>query len=550
MRIDGSTLRADLISGTTVFTVLVPSAMAYGQLAGVTPEAGMYAGLVAMIVYAILGSSRHLIVGPEATSALLAAVIVGPIAGAGAEPERFAFLVAALAALVGVILIAGGLARIGFLADFLPRAVLTGYITGAALLVIQSQLGKLFRIKFESDGFFRSLWELVTRVGETHVPTLLLGVATIAALFVLRRFVPKVPSSLVVLAASIALSAGFGWQDHGIKIVGEVTAGLPSFGLPRVSLVDFEALLPGTASMALLAFSDAVLTGRSFAARHGYAINANRELIALGAANLGTAVAGAFPVAASGSRTAVNDSTGAKSKLSGAIAAVMMIVFLLFFTPVLVSLPLVVLGAIIIVSSLGMIEIGELVRMYRFRWETFVVAIVTLLGVIVVGIVPGILVAVTMSLFMLIGIISRPNDMHLVRDGDSLEFRPIGDGPLAQIEPGLAVYRLNGLLIFANCGQMKSRVSELIAKSGAAVRALVLDLEMSSTTDLTSLAAIEELHDELSKRGVRLMAVELNTDVRELFRRAGTNQKLGDENIHADVASAVSAFQATRAKIA
>ncbi len=385
MRIDGATLRSDLISGLTVFTVLVPSAMAYGQLAGVTPEAGMYAGLVAMIVYAIFGSSRHLIVGPEATSALLAAMIVGPIAGAGAEPERFAFLVAALAALVGVILIAGGLARIGFLADFLPRAVLTGYITGAALLVIQSQLGKLFRIKFESDGLIRSLVELVTRLGETHVPTLLLGVVTIAALLALKRFVPKVPSSLVVLATSIVLSAVFRLQDHGIKIVGEVKGGLPNLGLPPVSLSDLNALLPGAASMALLAFSDAVLTGRSFAARHGYSINANRELFALGAANLGTAVAGAFPVAASGSRTAVNNSTGAKSKLSGAIAAVMMLVFLLFFTPVLASLPLVVLGAIIIVSTLGMIEIGELVRMYHFRWETFAVAMITLLGVVFVG---------------------------------------------------------------------------------------------------------------------------------------------------------------------
>ncbi len=542
MRIDGATLRADLVSGVTVFTVLVPSAMAYGQLAGVTPEAGMYAGLVAMIVYAILGSSRHLIVGPEATSALLAAMIVGPIAGAGAEPERFAFLVAALAAMVGVILIAGGLARIGFLADFLPRAVLTGYITGAALLVIQSQLGKLFRIKFESDGLIRSLWELISRLGETHLPTLLLGVVTIATLLALKQFVPKVPSSLVVLATSIVLSAVFRWQDHGIKIVGEVQGGLPKFGLPRVSLADLNALLPGAASMALLAFSDAVLTGRSFAARHGYPINANRELFALGAANLGTAVAGAFPVAASGSRTAVNDSTGAKSKLSGAIAAMMMLVFLLFFTPVLASLPLVVLGAIIIVSTLGMIEIGELIRMYHFRWETFAVAMITLLGVVFVGIVPGILVAVTMSLFVVIAHISRPSDSHLVRDGEALEFHRIGNGPLAQIEPGLAVYRVNGLLMFANCGQMKSRVTELIEKSGDSVRGLILDLGMSSSIDLTALTTIEELHDELSKRGVRLMAVDLNSEVRELFRRAGTDEKLGAENIHPDAASAVSTF--------
>ena len=545
MHFDGKKLGADLIAGTTVFTVLVPSAMAYGQLAGVSAEAGMYAGLVAMLVYAVLGSSRHLIVGPEATSALLAFMIVGPIAGSGAAPERVAFLVATLAALVGVILIIGGLVRIGFLADFLSRAVLTGYITGAALLVIQSQLGKLFRITLESDGLIASLFELFSRSGETHLPTLTLGLATMAVLLSIRRFAPKIPSSLVALTAAIALSTIFGWNEFGIKIVGQVTAGLPRLAMPLVSVSDLTALLPGAASMALLAFSDAVLTGRSFASKHGYPIDANRELIALGAANIGTAAVGAFPVAASGSRTAVNDSTGAQSKLAGLMSAAMMLVFLLFFTPVLANLPLVVLGAIIIVSTLGMIDFRELRRMYRFRWETFAVAIITLLGVLFVGIVPGILVAVAMSLFIVIAVIARPGDSQLVRDSGVLSFVRIDATRLAQIEPGIVVYRLDGIAMFANCARMKARILDLVKMSGANLRVIILDLGMSNTTDLTTLAAIEELSAELRKQDVRLMVVELNSEVGELFRRAGTDLVLGMENICATVAEALPVIRAT-----
>ncbi|GMV82893.1 MAG: sodium-independent anion transporter [Planctomycetota bacterium] len=539
-------LRADIVSGLTVFTVLVPSAMAYGELAGVTPQAGLCAGLVAMLVYAALGSSRHLIVGPEATSALLAAVIIAPVAGTGADAGRMAALAGILAAQVGAMLMLGCLLRVGFLADFLARAVLTGYITGAALLVIHSQLGKLFRIKLESDGFFRSLHELAFRLGDAHGPTVQVGAGTILALLAIRRFLPRVPSSLVAVTLGILLCSWFDWKNLGVRVVGEVPAGLPTVGVPQVSWADVQALLPGAASMALLAFSDAVLTGRSFAARHGYAVDANRELFALGAANLGTALFGGFPVAASGSRTAVNEGTGAQSKASGALAAGALAVFLLFFTSVLANLPVAILGAIIIVSSLGMIEFGELARMYRFRWQTFLGAMVTLLGVLVLGVVPAILVAVTLSLFLVIAVISRPLDHHLVRAGGATAFRPIGEGPVYQIEPGLAVYRMDGLMMFANCGRMKSRVLELAQNAQPALHAVVLDLSMSPDTDLTSLTAIEELHSELKLCDVRLLIAEVNPWILQLLQRSGTDRVLGTENIHPNLASAIEAFQRAR----
>ena len=347
-------LKTDVVAAATVFAILVPSALAYGELAGFEPVVGLYAALVGMIVYALFGSSRQLIIGPEATTAILVATVVAPLAGG--DVARYASLAATLAILIGVICILAGKFRMGFVANFFSKPILTGYIAGTALIVISSQLGKIFGISLESDGFFAKIWELIISLDETHLLTLAVGLVTILGLILLKRFVPKVPGTLVALVVAIIVSSYFNLAEYGVAVVGQVVSGLPELQIPIVSLTDIAMLVPAALALSVLIFADGVLTSRVFARKNHYDIDANQELVALGAANVSTGFFQSFSVAASSSRTVVNDNSGGKSQMVGLIAAGLVIVFLLFFTSLLQSLPTAVLGAIIIVACISLIR--------------------------------------------------------------------------------------------------------------------------------------------------------------------------------------------------
>ena len=537
-------LRTEFVVAITVFAVLVPSAMAFGDLAGVTPVAGLYVALGAMVMYALFGSSKQVITGPEATSAILTATAVAPLAGG--DPVRYAALAALTAILVGVIALVARLARLGFITDFLSKPILVGYIFGATLIVIGSQLGKMFGIKLESDQFFRQVAELISRLDEAHLLTVALGIAFMAALFIMRRVSRALPGPLIIVVIAIILSAVFDLQAKGVAIVGPVPAGLPSLAIPAVTFQDILNLLPAALALTILIYADEVLTARVFAARHGQKIDANQEFVALGMANIGAGFLTGFPAALSASRTAVNDQMGGKTQWVGIMAAALTIIFLLFLTPLLAPLPTVALGAIIIVASLGLIDIPAFRFLRQVRSGEFWLAVVTAFGVLTVGVLQGILVAVMLSLVNVIYHISRPHDALLdeVDAAGGTIYRGVADKETALTEPGLVVYRFDAPLVFANAAFFTERLEELIANAGAGLKCVILDAEAISDFDSTAAEALESLDADLERRGVELWIARANGPLRDLLLVTGLTNKIGEENIYPSVRAAVTAYHA------
>jgi SulP family sulfate permease len=537
-------LRTELVVAVTVFAVLVPSAMAYGDLAGVTPVAGLYVALGAMVMYALFGTSKQLILGPEATAAIMTAAAVEPLAGG--DPVRYAALAAMTAILIGALALLARVARLGFITDFLSKPILVGYIFGVTLIVIGSQLGKMFGIKLESDQFFQQIVELIGRLDETHMLTFIIGVVAMAALFMIRRVNRALPGPLIAVVVAIIASYLLGWEDKGVAVVGEVPAGLPSLALPAVTVQDILALLPAALSLTIVIYADAVLTARVFAAKHGQKINANQEFVAMGMANIGAGLLTGFPAATSGSRTTVADQMGGKSQWVGLIAAALTIVFLLFFTPLLAPLPTVVLGAIIIVASIGLLDVEEFRFLRRVRPAEFWLAVVTAFGVLTVGILAGILVAVMLSLINVIYHISQPHDALLdeVNASGGTVYRGVADKETALTESGLIVYRFDAPLVFANAAFFTERLEELVANAGAGLKCVILDAEAISDFDSTAAEALENLDADLERLGVELWIARANKPLRHLLEVTGVTKRLGQDNIYMSVRAAVTAYHA------
>jgi high affinity sulfate transporter 1 len=536
--------RTELIVAVTVFAVLVPSAMAYGDLAGVTPVAGLYVALGAMLMYALFGTSRQLIMGPEATTAIMTAAAVGPLAAG--DPVRYAALAALAAILVGILALLARIARLGFITDFLSKPILVGYIFGTTLIVIGSQLGKMFGITLESDQFFRQVVELISRLDETHRLTFVIGIICMAALFLMRRANRALPGPLIVVVAAIVASTVLDWQAKGVAIVGAVPAGLPQLTIPSFSAQDVFALLPAALALTILIYADEVLTARVFATRHGQKIDANQEFVAIGMANIGAGLLTGFPAATSGSRTAVSDQMGGKSQWVGLIAAALTIVFLLFFTPLLAPLPTVVLGAVIIVASFGLLDVAAFRFLRRVRSVEFWLAVVTALGVLTVGILQGVLVAVMLSLVNVIYHISRPHDALL----DDLDvsggtvYRGVTDKETTLTERGLIVYRFDAPLVFANAAFFTERLEALVANAGPGLKCVILDAEPISDFDSTAAEALENLDAGLERQGVELWIARANGPLRELLQVTGLTNHIGEANIYPSVRAAVTAYRA------
>jgi SulP family sulfate permease len=542
--VSSTLLRTEFVVAITLFAVLVPSAMAYGDLAGVTPVAGLYVALGAMVMYALFGTSRQVSMGPEATSAILTAAAVAPLAGG--DPVRYAALAAMTAILVGVVALLARLARLGFITDFLSKPILVGYILGATLIVIGSQLGKMFGISLESDKFFQQVAELISRLDEAHLLTVAIGVVCMAALLIMRRVNRKIPGPLIVVVLAIIASAVFDLQAKGVKVVGEVPAGLPSLAIPAVSLQDIFALLPAALALTVLIYADEILTARVFATKHGQKMDANQEFAAIGMANIGAGLLTGFPAALSASRTAVSDQMGGKTQWVGLIAAALTVIFLLFFTPLLEPLPTVALGAIIIVASLGLIDIAAFRFLRKVRHFEFWLAVVTAFGVLTVGVLQGILVAVILSLINVIYHISRPHDAlldELDASGGTV-YRGVADKETALTEPGLIVYRFDAPLVFANAAFFSERLEELVTNAGAGLKCVIFDAEAISDFDSTAAEALENLDADLERLRVELWIARANEPLRDLLQVTGLTTRIGQENIYPSVRAAVTAYHA------
>ena len=544
LRYPRSYLRSDVVAGVTVGAVAVPSSMAMAELAGLPVVYGLYGTFLPLAVYGLLGTSRQHVVGPDSTLAALTGVTVAPLAMVGGEvdPARYAALAAALALAMGLLLFLAGALRLGFVADFFGKPVLLGYINGVALIVISTQLGKLLGISVGADDFFAIVREVLSELGDANGPTVLLSAGLLAAAVATRRIVPALPPSLVVLALALLIAALVDLEDHGIAVVGEVAGGLPSFGLPGVGANDFLDLVLPAAAFSLVAFADLIATVRTFAQKHGYEVDANRELTAIGGANLVGGLTGAFPVSSSNSRSAVNDSAGARSQAAVVVAAAVVGLFLLFAMPLIEPLPTAALGVIIVVAAAGLINIRSIWRLRHVRSAEVALALVAFGGVLVFGVVGGVVVAIALSVGVFLYRAARPHDAVLGRIEDIDGYHDVTRWEGAETVPGLLVYRFDAAPFFVNAAYLRERVLELVDASED-VRWLVLNAEAWTYLDATAIDVLARLQVELEERGIALCFARLKGRQREIFEETGLTARIGPDRLFPTVRAAVAAFE-------
>ena len=532
-------LRPDVIAGLTVAALAIPSGMAYAEVAGLPPVAGLYALLLPVVAYALFGSSRQLVVGPEAALALLVASIVAPMAGGDAG--RYASLAAMLALLTGAVYLIAFVARLGWIADYFSRAVLVGYIHGIVIVLIAGQLGKLLGLSIEASEPLPQIKEVVTEIGQTSLATLAVGVIAIATLFLLRRFVPKLPSPLIVVVVAIVASYLFNFAEHGVATVGHIPAGLPKLTFPSVGFEDLAKLIPGAVALFAVGYADGVLTARSFAGRHGQNVRANQEMLAMGAANAAAGISQAFPVGASGSRTAVNDQTGGKTQLVGIMSAITIALVLLFLTTPVTYLPKAVLGAVIVVAAIGLVDMSEWRALWAAGRVEVAIAVVTMFGVVVVGVLWGLLVAVALSIIHTTSRSARPHDAVLGWVPRLGRYADAATHASAQLTPAVMVYRLDDRLFFANAQYVRGRILEALDGAATPTRWLVLDAEGITAIDSTGTEMLEQLLQQLTTMGIRVAVARAKQPLLDAFDSVGLTDRIGATDFYPNVEAAVHA---------
>uniref|UniRef100_A0AAU2JQ99 Sulfate permease n=1 Tax=Streptomyces sp. NBC_00049 TaxID=2903617 RepID=A0AAU2JQ99_9ACTN len=534
-------LRGDLLAGATVAAYLVPQVMAYASVAGLPPVAGLWAILPALAVYAVLGSSRLLSVGPESTTALMTATVVGPLAAG--DPDRYAVLAATLAVVVGLLFALAWLARLGFVADMLSRPVLVGYLAGVALIMMVDQLSKLTGVPVEGEGFGPQLAYFVRHLSEAVPATVVLGAASLLFLFVLDRFLPRFPGPLLAVAVSTAVVAMFGLQDHGIAVIGEIPAGLPGFSPPDLSAL--HVLLLPALGVLLVGYTDVILTARAFESRDkGEQLDANQELLALGGANVGAGFLHGFPVSSSASRTALAQSAGGSTQAYALAAGVAVLAVLLFLSPLLKYTPSAVLGALVVFAAIRMIDLAGLRRLKGFRRREFLLALGCLAGVLALDILYGVLVAVGLSVAELLSRVARPHDAVQGLVPGVAGMHDVDDYPQARTVPGLVVYRYDSPLFFANAEDFRRRALAAVAAETGPVRWFVLNAEANVEVDITALDSVEALREELAGRDIVFALARVKQDLRDDLDAYGLTGSVGEDRIFPTLPSAVAAYRA------
>jgi SulP family sulfate permease len=537
-----SWLRPDLIGSVTSWGVMVPVALGYAALAGVPPEYGLTTAFAALTAYAVLGTSRHMKVTATSTMAIMSAALVGGLAGGDAG--RYLALSAALALVVGAVLVVAGFVRLGFIADFLSKSVITGFIFGLAITIIIGQLPKVLGVPGGGDTTLEQAATVVSQIPETNPWTLAVGGSALVLILALRAVSRRIPGSLIALILGIVAVSAFDLTVHGVSVVGTVATGLPHVGLPEVSLLDLPYLAIGAAGIVFLAVGESVGAARSFAARHRYEIDADQELIGLGAANLSAGFFGGFIVDASLSQSATAEAAGVKSQLSSLVTAGLILATAIFLAPVFENLPNAVLGAIVIAAVLGFMDLGELRRFWRTRRTDFLLAITALVGVVTTTVLIGLVIAVVLSLAMLLYRASRPYIAVLgeVR-GQEGTFADVGRHPGADPVPGLLILRLDAPLYFFNANVARTAILRDVAEADPPPSAVLLDIGATSDLDVTTADMIRQLAGDLADRSVALLLAQVKGPVRDRMRRTDLMAVVGEDHVYLSVATAVKAFR-------
>lgn len=514
-------LPTEILAGVTLAALMIPLNIGYAQVAGLPATVGLYSAILPMVAFAIFCTSRQVVASPDAAiAALLGSTLVGL---AAPDDPRYIQLAYAVALLCALIFFLFSFFKLGFLANFLSKAVLAGFITGLGIEVLTSQVKKIMGISVEVDewfwfeGWFREVFQIISKVGEANLYTVAIGVGSIVIIRLLKRFAPRIPGALVALVMMTVLVAALQLEQKGVKVLGQIPAGLPTLTIPQVTLGDFGKLLPAALALCGITLAEGLLLGRSYAQKRGYSIDSDQEMFAFGASNLASGLTGGFAVGSSASRTAAMDSNGSRSQIPSLVGAIVVALVLLFFTNQLAMLPNAALAGIVANAVLGLIEVDELKQLYRLRRSEFWIAIACLLSVLVLGPLKAVAIAFLLSMIDLLARASKPPTAVLAGVPGKDRFVTATRYPEAAPTPGLLIYRFSAPLIFANAEFFKEQIADLVETTTPPVQWFVLDAEAITDIDVTGAEALEQAIESLEHHRVAFAMTRVSQPVQQLL---------------------------------
>jgi sulfate permease, SulP family len=537
-------LRFDAVAGLTTAAVVIPKSMAYASIAGLPVQVGLYVAFIPMFVYALLGSSRPLSVSTTSTLAILTATQL-TLAVPDADAARLMAAASALALMVGGFLIVAGLLRLGFIANFISDPILAGFKAGVAVVILVGQVPKLLGVHIDKGRFFHTVLSTFEHVPDTNAMTLIVSAMTLAVLLALQRFRPQAPAALVAVVLGIAAAGFLGLKGAGVALTGPIRAGFPALVMPDLAL--FKILWPGALGMALMSFTESIAVGRAFARHDDPLPSANRELIALGAANLAGSFFQSLPAGGGASQTAVNSRAGARTQVSALTTVVIVVATMLFLSPLISLLPQATLAAVVVVTAVPLLSISEFRSILAIRRTEFLWALATCVGVVLIGTLEGILLAIIISILTIMYEANHPLVYTLGRKPGTDVFRPRSvDHPDDESIPGLLIVRTEGRMTFASIPHARERLAALVEET----KAQVIILECSAIPDFeyTALQTLTKAEEKLRERGVALWLTALNPEALKVVKRSALGQSLGRERMFFNLADAVAAFELHRTR--
>ena len=536
-------LPKDLMAGLVLTAILVPQGMAYAELAGLPAITGLYTSVLCLVGYAVLGPSRILVLGPDSSLGPMIAATILPLAGANGSPARAIALASMLAILVGAMMILAGVAKLGFVADLLSKPTQIGYMTGLALTILVGQLPKLFGFSIHSDTLIGDISGFVdgVRSGETVIAALLIGLFGLTMILVLQRWLPKIPGVLVAVVLSIGAAVVFDLAGHGVSLVGTLPQGLPPFTIPSVSASDFGLLVAGALGISLVALTDTISTASAFAGRSGDEVRANQEMIGIGTSNVAAGLFQGFPVSTSGSRTAVADQSGAKSQVTGLVGAGVIVLMLVVVPGLFRNLPQPTLAAVVMAAALSLADLAGMKRLWEVRRTEFALSIAAFLGVAVLGVLPGIAIAVGLSILNVFRRSWWPYSTSLGQVEGVPGYHDVRSYPDAELIEGLIVFRFDAPLFFANARAFRQQVRELAAAEPRP-RWIVVAAEPITDVDTTAADMLEDLDEALNGQGISLVFAEMKDPVRTKIERYELTRTIDPTHFFPTIESAITAF--------
>jgi high affinity sulfate transporter 1 len=534
----------DIVAGIVLTTLLVPQGMAYAELAGLPPITGLYTSILCLLGYAVFGPSRILVLGPDSSLGPMIAATILPLIAANGDAKRAVALASMLAIMVAAIMLVAGVAKLGFIADLISKPTMIGYLNGLALTILVGQLPKLFGFKVDAEGLIAEFIAFVKGLanGEAVAAAAAVGIAGIVVIVVLGRWLPKVPAVLVMVVLAIASTSIFHLADHGVSLVGVLPEGFPPLTIPHVGLSDLGPLFAGALGIALVSLADTISTASAFAARTGQEINGSGEMIGIGAANLAAGLFQGFPVSTSGSRTAVAERAGAKTQLTGVVGAALIILMIVLVPGLFRNLPQPALAAVVITASLSLADIPGTVRLWRQRKAEFGLSVAAFLGVALLGVLPGIAIAVGLSILNVFRRAWWPYDTELGRVEGLEGYHDVHSYPEAEHLPGLVIYRFDAPLFFANAKTFRDEVRRL-ARADPPPTWIVIAAEPMTDVDTTASDVLEELDEALNAADISLVFAELKDPVRRKIERYGLTRTINPRHFFPTVETAVAAFR-------